>query len=111
MLAQMAGASGPLPARGCTEQSHGDSSWIFDIPIDLGRPEDLLRRITGWARRPARRGAPPKRVMYANAHVLNQSAAQRRAARRARARPTSSTATATACGWPPRRSRRRSRTA
>jgi N-acetylglucosaminyldiphosphoundecaprenol N-acetyl-beta-D-mannosaminyltransferase len=48
-------------------------SWIFDIPIDLGRPEDLLRRITGWAG--GRDGGPPKRVMYANAHVLNQSAA------------------------------------
>jgi N-acetylglucosaminyldiphosphoundecaprenol N-acetyl-beta-D-mannosaminyltransferase len=48
-------------------------SWIFDIPIDLGRPEDLLGRIIGWAGR--RRGGPPRRVMYANAHVLNQSSA------------------------------------
>jgi N-acetylglucosaminyldiphosphoundecaprenol N-acetyl-beta-D-mannosaminyltransferase len=47
-------------------------SWIFDIPIDLGRPDDLLRRITAW---PGERdGGPPKRVMYANAHVLNESA-------------------------------------
>src|SRR5687767_14756877 len=52
-------------------------SWIFDIPIDLGRPDALLRRISGWATggsgpraldRPA-----PRQVMYANAHVLNQS--------------------------------------
>jgi N-acetylglucosaminyldiphosphoundecaprenol N-acetyl-beta-D-mannosaminyltransferase len=51
-----------------------EQSWIFDIPIDLGRPDDLLRRIVEWAdARPA--GAPPKQVMYANAHVLNQSAA------------------------------------
>ena len=46
-------------------------SWIFDIPIDLGRPEDLLGRILGWT---AEHGdGAPKRVMYANAHVLNQS--------------------------------------
>jgi N-acetylglucosaminyldiphosphoundecaprenol N-acetyl-beta-D-mannosaminyltransferase len=47
-------------------------SRIFDIPIDLGRPDELLRRITGWAG--TRNGGPPRRVMYANAHVLNQSA-------------------------------------
>lgn len=55
----------PAPAR--------PQSWIFDIPIDLGRPDDLLRRISGWA--DGRDGGPPKRVMYANAHVLNQSTA------------------------------------
>lgn len=43
-------------------------SEIFEIPIDLGRPEDLLRTITGWAGTGA-----PRRVMYVNAHVLNQS--------------------------------------
>jgi N-acetylglucosaminyldiphosphoundecaprenol N-acetyl-beta-D-mannosaminyltransferase len=54
-------------------QQHREQSWIFDIPIDLGRPDALLRRITGWA---AGRGdGPAKRVMYANAHVLNQSTA------------------------------------
>jgi N-acetylglucosaminyldiphosphoundecaprenol N-acetyl-beta-D-mannosaminyltransferase len=47
-------------------------SRIFDIPIDLGRPDELLRRITDWAG--TRDGGPPRRVMYANAHVLNQSA-------------------------------------
>jgi N-acetylglucosaminyldiphosphoundecaprenol N-acetyl-beta-D-mannosaminyltransferase len=47
-------------------------SLIFDIPIDLGRPDDLLRRITRWAG--TRDGGAPRRVMYANAHVLNQSA-------------------------------------
>jgi N-acetylglucosaminyldiphosphoundecaprenol N-acetyl-beta-D-mannosaminyltransferase len=47
-------------------------SLIFDIPIDLGRPDELLRRITGWAG--SRNGHAPRRVMYANAHVLNQSA-------------------------------------
>jgi N-acetylglucosaminyldiphosphoundecaprenol N-acetyl-beta-D-mannosaminyltransferase len=49
-------------------------SWIFDIPIDLGRPEDLLGRITEWARRNGDARRLPRRVMYANAHVLNQSA-------------------------------------
>ena len=49
-----------------------DLSLIFDIPIDLGHPDELLRRITDWAG--SRNGDPPRRVMYANAHVLNQSA-------------------------------------
>ena len=44
-------------------------SQIFGIPIDLGRPEDLLQRISGWVGTPG----PPRRVMYVNAHVLNQS--------------------------------------
>ena len=48
----------------------GQQSRIFEIPIELGRPADLLRRITEWV------GAgPPRRVMYVNAHVLNQSMA------------------------------------
>ncbi len=42
---------------------------IFDIPIDLGRPPELMRRITGWVGG----DGPPRRVMYVNAHVLNQS--------------------------------------
>ena len=52
-------------------EGRGPQSWIFDVPIDLGRPEDLLRRILTWAAAPD--GGPPKQVMYANAHVLNQS--------------------------------------
>lgn len=44
-------------------------SRIFEIPIDLGRPADLLRRITGWVGD----GNGARRVMYVNAHVLNQS--------------------------------------
>ena len=52
-----------------------DLSWIFDIPIDLGRPDELLRRICAWAAEPKDpRPTAPRRVMYANAHVLNQSA-------------------------------------
>jgi N-acetylglucosaminyldiphosphoundecaprenol N-acetyl-beta-D-mannosaminyltransferase len=45
------------------------SSRIFDIPIDLGRPGELLSRITGWVGQ----GGPARKVMYVNAHVLNQS--------------------------------------
>jgi N-acetylglucosaminyldiphosphoundecaprenol N-acetyl-beta-D-mannosaminyltransferase len=45
-------------------------SHIFEIPIDLGRPGDLLGRILGWTDH----AGPQRRVMYANAHVLNQSA-------------------------------------
>jgi N-acetylglucosaminyldiphosphoundecaprenol N-acetyl-beta-D-mannosaminyltransferase len=55
-------------------QEARELSWIFDIPIDLGRPEDLLGRITGWARRNGDGPRLHRRVMYANAHVLNQSA-------------------------------------
>src|SRR4028119_713980 len=43
-------------------------SHIFGIPIDLGRPDELLRMVTGWVG-----SGQPKRVMYVNAHVLNQS--------------------------------------
>jgi N-acetylglucosaminyldiphosphoundecaprenol N-acetyl-beta-D-mannosaminyltransferase len=52
-------------------ESGGDprhSSDLFEIPIDLARPADLLRTITGWAQQRASR-----RVMYVNAHVVNQS--------------------------------------
>jgi N-acetylglucosaminyldiphosphoundecaprenol N-acetyl-beta-D-mannosaminyltransferase len=44
---------------------------IFDIPIELGHPAELMRRITGWVGS----GRPARRVMYVNAHVLNQSCA------------------------------------
>lgn len=44
-------------------------SRIFEIPVDLARPDDLLRRITGWVGS----GKGARRVMYVNAHVLNQS--------------------------------------
>jgi len=45
---------------------------VFEIPIDLGQPADVLRAITGWAASANGTGGR-KRVMYANAHVLNQS--------------------------------------
>jgi N-acetylglucosaminyldiphosphoundecaprenol N-acetyl-beta-D-mannosaminyltransferase len=43
-------------------------SRIFEIPIDLGRPDELLHMVTGWVG-----SGVPRRVMYVNAHVLNQS--------------------------------------
>jgi N-acetylglucosaminyldiphosphoundecaprenol N-acetyl-beta-D-mannosaminyltransferase len=49
-----------------------EQSRIFEIPIELGRPAELLGRITGWVAD----GAGPRRVMYVNAHVLNQSLEQ-----------------------------------
>jgi N-acetylglucosaminyldiphosphoundecaprenol N-acetyl-beta-D-mannosaminyltransferase len=45
-------------------------SRIFEIPIDLAQPTELLRRITSWVD-----GGGTRRVMYVNAHVLNQSRA------------------------------------
>ena len=47
-------------------------SLIFDIPVELAEPTELLRRITGWVGD----GQGSRRVMYVNAHVLNQSLEQ-----------------------------------
>jgi N-acetylglucosaminyldiphosphoundecaprenol N-acetyl-beta-D-mannosaminyltransferase len=44
-------------------------SRIFELPIELGHPDELLGRIIGWVGD----GGPTKRVMYVNAHVLNES--------------------------------------
>ena len=44
------------------------SSDLFGIPIDLSHPATLLHTITHWADQSASR-----RVMYVNAHVVNQS--------------------------------------
>jgi N-acetylglucosaminyldiphosphoundecaprenol N-acetyl-beta-D-mannosaminyltransferase len=43
---------------------------ILDIPIELADPADMLRTITGWVG-----GGRTRRVMYVNAHVVNQSRA------------------------------------
>lgn len=50
----------PLPQRPASE--------LFDIPIDLARPADLLETITTWAQ-----DGSPRRIMYVNAHVVNKS--------------------------------------
>jgi N-acetylglucosaminyldiphosphoundecaprenol N-acetyl-beta-D-mannosaminyltransferase len=44
------------------------SSAIFEIPIDLAQPGELLRTISSWASHQQTR-----RIMYVNAHVVNQS--------------------------------------
>jgi len=49
--------NGPRPA-----------SVMFDIPIELAHPADVLQTITGWAGEQRTR-----RVMYVNAHVVNQA--------------------------------------
>jgi N-acetylglucosaminyldiphosphoundecaprenol N-acetyl-beta-D-mannosaminyltransferase len=46
------------------------STSIFEIPIDLGQPAELLRTISSWAA-----DHRTRRVMYVNAHVVNQSRA------------------------------------
>jgi N-acetylglucosaminyldiphosphoundecaprenol N-acetyl-beta-D-mannosaminyltransferase len=46
------------------------ASLLFDIPIDLGDPSELLSGISNWAAEHRTR-----RVMYVNAHVVNQSRA------------------------------------
>ena len=63
------GASGNGGAElGPPALSSRPSAAIFDIPIDLAQPSDLLRTISGWASERLTR-----RVMYVNAHVVNQS--------------------------------------
>ncbi|HEX3976505.1 MAG TPA: WecB/TagA/CpsF family glycosyltransferase [Solirubrobacteraceae bacterium] len=44
------------------------SSSIFDIPIDLGQPVELLTTVAAWAGE-----GRTRRVMYVNAHVVNRS--------------------------------------
>jgi N-acetylglucosaminyldiphosphoundecaprenol N-acetyl-beta-D-mannosaminyltransferase len=41
---------------------------LFEIPIELARPAEMLRTIAGWAGT-----GSSHRVMYVNAHVVNQS--------------------------------------
>ena len=43
---------------------------LFEIPIELAQPAEMLRTITGWVG-----GGRTRRVMYVNAHVVNQSRA------------------------------------
>jgi len=42
---------------------------IFDIPIALAQPGEMLGRVTRWVGH----GGRARRVMYVNAHVLNRS--------------------------------------
>ena len=49
-------------------QGDRPASVLFDIPIDLAPPTDVLQTITGWAAEQNTR-----RVMYVIAHVVNQT--------------------------------------
>ncbi|MHB8656969.1 MAG: WecB/TagA/CpsF family glycosyltransferase [Solirubrobacteraceae bacterium] len=64
-------ADGGDPSSSATSVPRPSSS-IFDIPIDLAQPAEMLRTISGWASTRATR-----RVMYVNAHVVNQSRSTR----------------------------------
>jgi N-acetylglucosaminyldiphosphoundecaprenol N-acetyl-beta-D-mannosaminyltransferase len=46
------------------------ASRVFDIPVELAQPAEMLRTITEWAG-----SGRPHRVMYVNAHVVNESRA------------------------------------
>src|SRR3954453_21760083 len=46
------------------------ASRVFGIPIELAQPAEMLRTITGWVG-----SGTPHRVMYVNAHVVNESRA------------------------------------
>lgn len=50
------------------EQLPRPASSIFEIDIDLAQPDEMLATISGWAQQRRTR-----RVMYVNAHVVNQS--------------------------------------
>ena len=63
------------PARGPDEHGHLEAverprSVLFDIPVELAEPAEMLRTITGWVGK-----GEQHRVMYVNAHVVNQSRA------------------------------------
>jgi N-acetylglucosaminyldiphosphoundecaprenol N-acetyl-beta-D-mannosaminyltransferase len=63
------------PATGPDEHGHLEAlerpcSVLFDIPIELAEPAEMLRTITGWVGR-----GEQHRVMYVNAHVVNRSRA------------------------------------
>jgi N-acetylglucosaminyldiphosphoundecaprenol N-acetyl-beta-D-mannosaminyltransferase len=58
----------PTAGAAMASSSARPASSLFDIPIDLAQPAELLRTITGWANE-----GQTRRVMYVNAHVVNQS--------------------------------------
>src|SRR6202043_3218677 len=58
----------PRAGAAMASSSARPASSLFDIPIDLAQPAELLRTITGWATE-----GETRRVMYVNAHVVNQS--------------------------------------
>lgn len=58
----------PAPSNGASGADRRAASVVFGIPIDVAPAPELLRAIASWTR-----SGPARRVMYANAHVLNQS--------------------------------------
>src|SRR4051794_23959302 len=62
--------SPPVPTLGNGRPFNGGRphTELFDISIELDEPADMLRTITGWAGEGKQR-----RVMYVNAHVVNQA--------------------------------------
>jgi N-acetylglucosaminyldiphosphoundecaprenol N-acetyl-beta-D-mannosaminyltransferase len=67
--------SGESPAAGPAGRGHlaaveRPCSVLFDIPVELAEPAEMLRTITGWVGDGERH-----RVMYVNAHVVNQARA------------------------------------
>jgi N-acetylglucosaminyldiphosphoundecaprenol N-acetyl-beta-D-mannosaminyltransferase len=63
-------ATGP-DGRGHLAAVERPCSVLFDLPVELAEPAEMLRTITGWVGKGERR-----RVMYVNAHVVNQARAQ-----------------------------------
>jgi N-acetylglucosaminyldiphosphoundecaprenol N-acetyl-beta-D-mannosaminyltransferase len=58
------------PALSAVDGDGRAASHVFGIPIELAQPAEMLRTITGWVG-----SGSPHRVMYVNAHVVNQSRA------------------------------------
>ena len=69
----LAAATSPRPGPPALTAVDGDgrvASRIFDIPIELAQPADMLRTIAAWVG-----SGEAHRVMYVNAHVVNESRA------------------------------------
>jgi len=62
-------ATGP-DGRGHLAAVERPCSVLFDLPVELAEPAEMLRTITGWVGK-----GQQHRVMYVNAHVVNQSRA------------------------------------
>ena len=63
-------ASPAVPALTAIDGDGRSASRVFGIPIELAQPAQMLRTITGWVG-----SGTPHRVMYVNAHVVNESRA------------------------------------
>ena len=72
MLPSVSGSAATVDDPGLSRESQLDlprpSARIFDIDIDLAEPDEMLATIAGWAR-----AGLTRRVMYVNAHVVNQT--------------------------------------